>query len=97
MRIVWDQGKRQSNWAKHGLDFIDSVWVLDSPYRLDVLSRRSHEHRTQSFAYAFKVLAVLTVVYVAREDAIRIISFRPASEEERSVYHEWLENDFRDD
>ncbi len=38
MRIVWDQDKRQTNRAKHGLDFIDSAWVLDSPYRLDVVS-----------------------------------------------------------
>jgi uncharacterized protein (DUF4415 family) len=29
------------------------------------------------------VLTVLTVVHVAREDALRIVSFRPASEEER--------------
>lgn len=45
----------------------------------------------------FDVLAVLTVVHVAREDALRIVSFRPASEEERSDYHGWLENDFNDD
>jgi len=32
-----------------------------------------------------------------REDALRIVSFRPASEEERSGYHGWLENDFNDD
>jgi len=44
----------------------------------------------------FDVLAVLTVVHVAREEALRIVSFRPASEEERSVYHGWLEDDFND-
>jgi hypothetical protein len=65
--------------------------VLDSPYRLDVESVRGGEERTQSFAYVFDVLAVLTVVHVAREDALRIVSFRPASEEERSAYHDWLE------
>jgi len=42
----------------------------------------------------FDVPAVLTVVHVAREEASRIVSFRPASEEERSAYHGWLENDF---
>lgn len=45
-------------------------------------------------AYVFDVLAVLTVVHVARDDALRIVSFRPASEEERSAYHGWLEEDF---
>jgi uncharacterized DUF497 family protein len=75
---------------------VDSVTVLDSPYRLDVESVRNRELRTQSFAYVFDVLAVLTVVYVSLENAVRIISFRPASEEERTAYHDWLENDFDD-
>lgn len=96
MRILWDSDKRQTNLDKHGLDFVDSVTVLDSPYRLDVLSVRNSELRTQSFAYVFDVLAVLTVVHVSRENTMRIISFRPASEEERNAYHDWLENDFDD-
>lgn len=55
---------------------------------------RSGEYRMQSFAYVLE--AVLTVVHVKRDDALRIVSFRPASEEERSAYHDWLENDFND-
>ena len=81
--ILWDDGKRQANLDKHGLDFTDAVMVLESPYRLDVESVRGGEQRTQSFAYVFDVLAVLTVVHVARD--VRIVSFRPASEEERSA------------
>ena len=92
--ILWDETKREANFDKHGLDFGDVVMVLDSPYRLDVETVRGGEQRTQSFAYVFDVLAVLTVVHVARKDALRIVSFRPASEEERSAYHGWLENDF---
>ena len=94
--ILWDEAKRQANLDKHGLDFLDAVMVLESPYRLDIESVRSSEQRTQSFAYVFDVLAVLTVVHVAREDAMPIVSFRPASEEERSIYHGWLEDDFND-
>lgn len=94
--ILWDEAKRQGNIDKHGLDFADAVMVLDSDYRLDVRSVRGGEQRMQSFAYVFDVLAVLTVVHVERNDALRIVSFRPASEEERSTYHDWLENDFND-
>jgi uncharacterized DUF497 family protein len=93
-RILWDEAKRQVNLDKHGLDFFDAALVLESTYRLDVESVRAGERRTQSFAYVFDVLAVLTVVHVAREDALRIVSFRPASEDERSAYHGWLESDF---
>ncbi len=96
MQISWDPDKQQANWVKHGLDFVDAIWVLDSPYRLDVTSLRNQELRTQSFAYVFDILAVLTVVSVSRENTMRIISFRPASAEERMAYHEWLENDFDD-
>jgi hypothetical protein len=93
-RIQWDEAKRQANLDKHGLDFMDAVWVLESSYRLDVQRVRNRERRTQSFAYVFDVPAVLTVVHVARDGALRIISFRPASEDERSAYHVWLENDY---
>lgn len=95
-RILWDAAKRRGNLDKHGLDFVDAVMVLDSPYRLDVESVRGGEQRTQSFAYVFDVLAVLTVVHVERGNTLRIVSFRPASEEERSAYRDWLENDFND-
>ena len=95
-RVQWDEAKRASNLLKHGLDFLDAVLVLDSPYRLDVETVRQGEARTQSFAYVFDVLTVLTVVHSTRGDVLRIISFRPASEEERGVYHDWLENDFDD-
>lgn len=96
MNILCDPDKRQTNLDKHGLDFIDAVMVLDSKYRLDVKSVRNLELRTQAFAYVFDVLAVLTVVHVSREYSIRIIGFRPASEIERTAYHDWLENDFDD-
>ena len=92
--ILWDESKRQANLEKHGLDFVDAAMVLESPFRLDVRSVRGGEPRMQSFAYVFDVLAVLTVVHVAREDALRIVSFRPASEVERSAYLGWLDEDF---
>ena len=92
--LRWDDAKRQANLDKHGLDFADAPMVLESPYRLDVRSVRAGEPRMQSFAYVFDVLAVLTVVHTTRDKAWRIVSFRPASEEERSAYHDWLEEDF---
>lgn len=94
-KVQWDEAKPMSNLDKHGLDFMDSVMVLDSPYCLDVDSVRGIELRMQSFAYVFEVLTVLTVVYVEREEALRTVSFRTASDGERRVDHEWLENDFQ--
>lgn len=97
MHLVWHEAKRLSNLEKHGLDFIDAVWVLDSPIRLDVTSKRNNEWRVQSFAYVFEVLAVLSLVHLQLEERIRIVSFRRASVEEEAAYHDWLQNNFDDD
>jgi len=90
--MEWDEPKRQKNIIKHNLDFADAGCVLESPFRLDVDTVRNNEYRTQSFAYAFNWLAVLSVVHTGEGE--RIVSFRRASREEREVYHEWLENEF---
>ena len=90
--MKWDDEKRKKNKLKHGLDFADADLVLDSSFRLDVETIRRGEVRTQSFAYVFDCLAVLTLVH--RNDGERIISFRRASRDEREVYHEWLETEF---
>jgi len=89
-RLVWDETKRQANLVKHGLDFAEAGAVLDSRYRLDVPVVRQGEVRIQSFSYVMNRLAVLTVVHLDREGATRIVSFRPASETESEIYHDWL-------
>lgn len=92
-RFTWNAQKQANNLDKHHLDFADAGLVLDRRFRLDVESVRNNEKRTQSFACVFDRLAVLTVVHLPGTQP-RIISFRTASEEEREVYHEWLENDY---
>lgn len=92
-RLTWHEQKRAANLDKHRLDFADAGWVLDSQFRLDVESVRNDEARVQSFAYVFDRLVVLAVVHLPGEQP-HIISFRTASEDEREVYHEWLENDY---
>ena len=92
-RLIWDEAKRQTNLAKHGLDFKDAAWVLESRYRLDVMMVRHGEARTLSFSYVLDRLAVLLLVHVPREDVVRIVSFRYASEIESEKYYEWIEKD----
>ena len=91
-KLIWDENKRQANLQKHGLDFADADQVLESHYRLDIEIWRSNELRTASLSYVLGQLAVLMVVHTQREQATRIISFRPASSKEREIYNEWLEN-----
>jgi uncharacterized DUF497 family protein len=95
MKLIWDEAKRQSNLAKHGLDFAVVNAVLESRYRLDIASPQKGENRVQSYAYVMNKLCVLTVVHLDRDGAARIISFRDANEKESEVYYAWIggEND----
>lgn len=93
IKLIWDEVKRSSNLAKHGLDFEDAGEVLESRFRLDIGTVRAGESRIQSISYALGFLAVLTVVHTERDGATRVISFRPASSKEREVYDAWLENE----
>jgi uncharacterized DUF497 family protein len=95
MKLIWDESKRLENMGKHGLDFVNAEIVLDSRYRMDVLTVRGVEIRMQSFSYVMDRLAVLTVVHIDRDNATRIISFRSASKNESEAYYEWInqEND----
>ena len=95
MKLIWDEAKRQSNLAKHGLDFAKVSVVLESRYRLDMASPQKGENRVQSYAYVMRQLCVLTVVHLERDGAVQIISFRDANEKESEVYYDWIsgEND----
>ncbi len=92
MQLEWDEQKRRNNLLKHDLDFAEARWVLESDIRFDVESHRKGEPRTQSMAYVFDRLAVLTLVHIPGAN-VRIVSFRKASTKERKQYHEWLEED----
>jgi len=94
--LIWDENKRQANLQKHGLDFADANEVLESRYRLDIEVMRDNEFRIQSISYALGFLAVLTVIHTQRDQATRIISFRPASTREREAYGVWLKNEYDD-
>ena len=96
MIYEWDEQKRKINLTKHGLDFIDAWKVFEAKERLDIVSHKGNEQRTVSFAYIDDKLTVLMLVHTPRNNAIRCISFRHASKEERKVYDDW-KNSINDD
>ena len=96
LQLIWDQAKRQSNYSKHGLDFVHAREVLQSNYCLSVLVQMKGEDRIISYAYAMNYLCVLTLVHTHRYDQIRIISFRKANQKEANFYFEWLANEWHE-
>jgi uncharacterized DUF497 family protein len=81
MVIVWDEPKRVANLAKHGLDFA----ALDIEFFAAATIRPAKGGRLA----AFGLLAGerIAVVFAALGDeAVSIVSMRPASRKERTLY-----------
>ena len=84
--IVFDEVKRQTNLAKHGLDLADAGLVYHAPNKITLCSPRQGEHRLMDVAMVEIVGIVLVLVYVERDQDIRAISLRRASKQERKYY-----------
>lgn len=88
MLIVWDEPKRLANLNKHGLDFadleegFDFVNVVVRPVRSSVSGRS----RLPLIGMLFDELMVAMVVSPLGDEALSIISLRPASAKERRLY-----------
>jgi len=85
MEFEWDDAKRQSNLAKHGLDFVD-VERLD--WRVAYIGRDARfdygEDRFTAYGLLDDVLMV--VIFTWRGEAMRIVSYRRANRMERKRY-----------
>ena len=77
MLFEWDEGKRQSNIAKHYIDFRDATRVFDGP-RFETTESRRGEDRIVAIGSVENIEIV--VVYVMRGQRRRIISARRASQ-----------------
>lgn len=80
MMIVWDEPKRQSNLAKHGLDFAD----LDEGFFLSSVVVPAKEGRHMAIGRLADG-AIAVVFAVLGVEGVSVISMRPASRKERSL------------
>jgi uncharacterized DUF497 family protein len=87
MDFEWDERKRNANFEKHGLDFIDAVRVFSSPY---VVAPSSYGSEKRYLATGIFKGRFVTIIYTLRGEAIRIISFRRARHVERKTYQKIL-------
>ena len=87
MEFEWDEGKRQTNIDKHGIDFVVAIRIFDGFYVRQENDGRDDGEKRSVITGALDG-AVITVVYTEREIRLRLVSARPASREERWVYNE---------
>jgi len=86
MRYTWDEGKRQSNLMKHGLDFADAARVFDGPLLLIEDTRADYGEQRMIGIGLLEHLVVL-IFHVESDDEIRIISMRKADSDETDLYY----------
>ena len=81
----WDPKKNEANKKKHKMGFEDASDIFNDPYRLKFEEHRPNEEKRYiTIGKAF--LAIIRVVYVVRNAAIRIISARRTTRNERKEY-----------
>jgi len=81
----WDESKRQSNFQKHGLDFM-AIEKFDWESATIFVDQRMDYAEPRMVAYGYILGRLIVVVYVNRSDVIRIISMRKANKREVNQY-----------
>jgi len=86
MSYQWDPRKAASNLEKHGVDFADAVGVFEDEWALTIKEQYvAGEQRFVTMGMDF-LGRMLVVVYMYRNDDIRLISARTATKRERRIY-----------
>jgi uncharacterized DUF497 family protein len=75
MKFEWNEEKRKSNIAKHGLDFVDSKNVFDSVTFTFVDDRFDYGEQRFITLGIMKGM-VVAIAHTEEDDVIRIISMR---------------------
>jgi uncharacterized DUF497 family protein len=84
MYFEWDEDKRQTNIAKHQVDFVDAQALFDGRPVVATRSPYSGEERYLTTGVLDDLL--ITVVWTWRNTTIRVISARRASHGEARAY-----------
>jgi uncharacterized DUF497 family protein len=83
--FTWDETKRQSNLAKHGIDFRDAAAIFDGPL-VTVEDTREGYGEPRYVALGVLKGVVVSLVYVEREEQVRLISIRKALKNETRFF-----------
>ncbi|MBK5939527.1 BrnT family toxin [Halochromatium roseum] len=88
--ITWDDAKRRSNIAKHGLDFAEADAIFDGPIFTEQDIREAYGEPR------FKTLGVLhgrviVLVWTERDDDLHLISLRYGDKRETRDFFKQLQ------
>lgn len=91
MIFEWDDEKEKANIAKHGIDFSTAAKVFADENRVEFFdaAHSGAEDRYITIGMIGDVAYVVMVVFTDCDEAIRLISARKATRQERKVYHDY--------
>ena len=79
--ITWDDAKRRSNLAKHGLDFADAEAVIDGPITTEEDARDAYGEQRMNLLGLLRG-QIVAMTYTERNGNLHIISLRKATRHE---------------
>ena len=87
MELEWDEAKRKSNLANHGLDFAIAL-ELFADFFMERLDIRQDYGEDRWIALGVIQAIIVVLVYTERDDKLRPISLRKATAQERNIYEQ---------
>lgn len=86
--MVWDEAKNFANRRKHGVSFEEAEELFASGDYLEVFDASHSGSEDRFIAIGPVARGLILVSWTERDDdLLRVISARPASHRERSLYH----------
>ena len=83
--FTWDEKKRKLNLAKHGIDFRDAETIFAGSL-VTVEDTRQDYGELRYISLGMLEGVVVSLVYIERDDHIRLISIRKALRHETRFY-----------
>ena len=91
MRYEWDEGKRQSNIQKHGIDFLGIEKVF-AGQTITILDDRIDYGEPRFVTVGLLQDRVVVIAHTETDEVIRIISIRKATKNEEIRYFKEIAN-----
>lgn len=93
MLFEWDDEKARANIKKHGIDFETAAKVFADENRLEIYDEKHSEDEDRYITIGMidNVACVVMVVYTERGEAVRLISARKATSQERRMYYDYTQ------
>ena len=87
MRYTYDHKKRAANLKKHGYDFDDARWVIESDKSVTFEDQRFDYGEQRYVTLGVLRGKVVAIATAETDDEIRVISMRKAEPNEEKIYY----------